>query len=150
MILGSMPSITSLEKQEYYGFNHNRFWKIMAAYFRLEFTTYGDKESCIKNNHLLLWDIIQSCEREGSLDSNIHHEICNDLEKIISEYLSVEFIICNGKKSFLLYKKYFSHLPIEVFCLPSTSNANQSIKKEELYIKWFETLDFCYKNKKAL
>ena len=29
MILGSMPSVTSLEKQEYYGFAHNRFWNCL-------------------------------------------------------------------------------------------------------------------------
>ena len=43
MILGSMPSITSLEKQEYYGFKHNRFWKIISAYFQIEFNSYEEK-----------------------------------------------------------------------------------------------------------
>ena len=43
LILGSMPSVTSLEKQEYYGFKHNRFWKIIASYFQESFSSYEDK-----------------------------------------------------------------------------------------------------------
>ena len=29
MILGSMPSVTSLERRQYYGYRHNRFWPIL-------------------------------------------------------------------------------------------------------------------------
>ena len=39
LILGSMPSVTSLEKQEYYGYRHNRFWKIMSACFDMPIET---------------------------------------------------------------------------------------------------------------
>lgn len=141
MILGSMPSITSLEKQEYYGFKHNRFWKIISAYFKIEFNSYEEKTDCIKNNHIVLWDVIQTCEREGSLDSAISKEVVNDIEAMIKKYPSIQTILCNGKKSYDLYKRHFSYLNVEVIALPSTSNANRTIKEEVLFEKWHNALN---------
>lgn len=141
MILGSMPSITSLEKQEYYGFKHNRFWKIISAYFQIEFNSYEEKTDCIKNNHIVLWDVIQTCEREGSLDSAISKEVVNDIEAMIKKYPSIQTILCNGKKSYDLYKRHFSYLNVEVIALPSTSNANRTIKEEVLFEKWYNALN---------
>ena len=66
MILGSMPSAVSLEKQEYYGYAHNRFWKIMSDVFEMPISTYEEKKQIIYSHHLLLWDVIGECEREGT------------------------------------------------------------------------------------
>ena len=63
LILGSMPSVTSLEKQEYYGYRHNRFWKIMSACFDMPIETYAQKQKIICSHHLILWDVIHACER---------------------------------------------------------------------------------------
>ena len=74
MILGSMPSVTSLAKQEYYGFKHNRFWKIVAAYYQTELLDYSAKQECIKNNHLILCNGRKSYElyqRHIQLDVNV-------------------------------------------------------------------------------
>lgn len=141
MILGSMPSVTSLAKQEYYGFRHNRFWKIMEAYYQLTLSDYTAKQECIKNNHLILWDVIATCEREGSLDSAIHNAVCNDIASLVYQYPSIHLILCNGKKSYELYKRHIQpQLSLECVCLPSTSNANRTISQQELYAKWFEQL----------
>lgn len=141
LVLGSIPSITSLDKQEYYGFKHNRFWKIIAAYFQVELSTYDEKVNLLKKQKIALWDVIASCEREGSLDVNIKKEIPNDIEGILSAHPNIKYVLCNGKKSFALYQKYFGHLQVESFCLPSTSNANRSCKEEVLLATWFAHLD---------
>lgn len=140
LILGSMPSVTSLEKSEYYGFKHNRFWKIIGSYFSCTFTSYTDKLNCIQKHSILLWDVISCCEREGSLDSDIKKEVVNDIESLMNKYPTIQCVLCNGKKSYDLYKKHFSHLKVEVICLPSTSNANRTIKEEDLFAKWFDVL----------
>ncbi len=141
LILGSMPSVVSLEKQEYYGYAHNRFWKIMGHYFQKEFASYEEKKQCLITHHIALWDVIASCEREGSLDSAIHHEVCNDIAGLIKRYSSITHVICNGKKAYALYQKYFANLPLICISLPSTSNANRTIKEDALFDVWCHTLD---------
>lgn len=141
IILGSMPSVVSLEKRQYYGFKHNRFWKIIAAYFNCEFLTYEDKMQCILTHHLILWDVIASCEREGSLDAKIKNVALNDIEGLLKKYPTVKTVLCNGKKSYELYMRYFSHLNLTCICLPSTSNANRTIKEEELCHLWEKALN---------
>lgn len=140
MILGSMPSVTSLDKQEYYGFAHNRFWKIMHEVFEMPITTYEEKRQIIMQHHLLLWDVIHSCEREGSLDSKIRKETVNDIEGMILQYPSLTAVICNGRKSYDLYQKHFSHVKMISCYLPSTSNANRSLKESELFACWKKAL----------
>lgn len=140
LILGSIPSVVSLEKQQYYGYKHNRFWKIMAAFFKMDLDDYEKRKRCIIEHNMALWDVIASCEREGSLDSKIRKEVCNDIEGLIKKYPSIQYVICNGKKSYALYQKHFSHLPLKVYTLPSTSNANRTIKETDLFDVWCQTL----------
>lgn len=141
LILGSMPSITSLSKNEYYGFKYNRFWKIMFYFFNEEYSdVYEDKIQLLKKHHIALWDVISHCEREGSLDSKIKDEICNDIESIIEQYPTIQAVLCNGKKSYDLYIRHFSNIELPCFYLPSTSNANRSIKENELFDKWCNIL----------
>lgn len=142
LILGSMPSATSLEKQEYYGFKHNRFWKIMAHYYQQELLTYSEKCNLIQNHHIALWDVIGSCEREGSLDTAIRKEKVNDLVTFLKDHPSIQLVICNGTKSAQLYEKHFANkILIPYVKLPSTSNANRTISEKELYEKWFLALN---------
>lgn len=140
LILGSMPSVTSLDKQEYYAFKHNRFWKILSTVYQMPMTTYEEKKNIIYTQHLILWDVIKTCEREGSLDSNIKHEQVNPIDELIQIYPTIQKVLCNGKKSYQLYQKHFSHLPIECISLPSTSNANRTIKETLLFQMWKEAL----------
>lgn len=141
MILGSMPSVTSLEKQEYYGFAHNRFWRIISHYFQEELPDYEAKKACIKKHGILLWDVIRSCEREGSLDSAIRKVVCNDIKGMLREHPSIVMVICNGKKSYDLYQKHVGKdVTIPCVCLPSTSNANRTIKEADLFYLWEEQL----------
>lgn len=140
LILGSMPSVTSLEKTEYYGFAHNRFWKIMKEAFQMPIDTYAQKTEIILQNHMILWDVIGECEREGSLDSKIRNEKVNDIRTLVHTYPTLEKVLCNGRKSYDLYQKYFHDLPITCCYLPSTSNANRSMKESVLFETWLKEL----------
>ncbi|MEE0830970.1 MAG: DNA-deoxyinosine glycosylase [Longicatena sp.] len=140
LILGSMPSVTSLTKKEYYGFAHNRFWKVMSQIYQMPIDTYEEKLNIITSQKLALWDVIHACEREGSLDSAIHNEIVNPIDQLLYQYPSIHTIICNGKKSYQTYMKYFKHLNIKVVSLPSTSNANAIWKLDQLCAVWKENL----------
>lgn len=139
MILGSMPSTVSLEKQEYYGFAHNRFWKILHAVYHMPIDTYEQKKEILYQQQILLWDVIGECERKGSLDSAIRKEKVNDIAGMIEAYPSLRKIICNGRKAYELYQK---HVQVSLPCryLPSTSNANRSIQESVLFAQWEEAL----------
>lgn len=145
VILGSMPSVTSLKKQEYYGFSQNRFWKFMQQIFAMPIHTYEEKTQIILRHHIALWDVIHSCERQGSLDSAIHHEQVNDITALLKQNPSIAQILCNGRKSYHLYQRHFSSVPLPCIYLPSTSNANRSIKEAALYAKWEAALSI-YRN----
>lgn len=140
MILGSMPSVTSLERRQYYGYRHNRFWPILSACFSMPIDTYEQKKEIILRHHLVLWDVIHACEREGSLDSRIHAEVVNPIDALTEAYPLIHTVICNGKKSETLYQRHFAHLPLKQIYLPSTSNANRTIKEEALFACWIDTL----------
>ena len=80
LIVGTMPSVKSLEAQQYYAHPRNAFWKIIAALYHqgAEFADFQEKKACLLANRLGLWDSLQLCLREGSLDSAITDEQPND------------------------------------------------------------------------
>ena len=89
----------------------------------------------------MIWDVIKSCEREGSLDSRIKAVEVNDIEALLLKYKSIQYVLCNGNKSYTLWNQYFSSLQVTCIALPSTSNANRSIQESVLFKKWFDALD---------
>ena len=72
LILGSVPGVKSLEMQQYYAHPQNQFWKILFHIFGEEFSTdYPQRIDLLKRYNIALWDVIESCERKGSLDTEI-------------------------------------------------------------------------------
>lgn len=131
LILGSIPSVTSREKNFYYSHKQNRFWKIMNNLFNTELDTIEKKEKFLLNNNIALYDMIKECEINKSSDSSIKNIKINDITKIINNS-KIQYIFCEGKLSYKLYLKYYSHLNLKVFYLPSTSSANASYSLEKL------------------
>lgn len=140
LILGSFPSVISRKNEFYYGNKRNRFWRMLEAAFdeKIE-DSIESKKKCLLKHNIALWDILQYCDIEGSSDSDIkeHNSKPVNLIGFLEEYPNIEMIICNGKKSFELAKKYFPELDIEVKCLPSTSPANTRFDMNE----WLEALN---------
>ena len=137
LILGSFPSVKSREEGFFYGHPQNRFWKVTASVFGEDVPkTIDEKKSFILKNHIALWDVIGSCEIDGSSDSSIRNVSVNDI-KMILETADIQAIYLNGKKAFLLYQKHM--LPVtgrEGICLPSTSPANAAWQMDRLVREW--------------
>lgn len=145
LILGSMPGITSLQKQEYYGHPRNAFWPIMAELFgaspKLD---YQERKTILLDNAIAVWDVLQSCYRQGSLDSNIKQEsiAINNFADFFEGHPLVHKLFFNGKTAEKLYKKHvipiltpcFSQL--EHHCLPSTSPAHASLTLGQKLAAW--------------
>lgn len=99
LILGSMPSQLSLQKQQYYGNPRNHFWPIIGKILNCEIPSdYDERIKLLKKHHIGLWDTIQSCEREGSSDASIRNVIPNDFKNLLLTYSNIRIILFNGAK----------------------------------------------------
>ena len=145
LILGSMPGMKSLKEQQYYAHPQNRFWKLMELFCNVENLQdfdYQEKLQTLLKNKIALWDVIQVCNREGSLDSNIQNEIPNNIPKLLKNFPNIKYICLNGNKAYSAFKKHFSELLKQYKCykLPSTSPANARYKLDDLYQEWQQAL----------
>ncbi len=137
LILGSVPGVKSLEMQQYYAHPQNQFWKIIFEIFEEDFTAdYQKRTEIIRKNNIALWDVIDTCEREGSLDTKIRNEEHNDILKILREHPNIKAVFCNGQKSFKNLKKIFGkEAEIPALVLPSTSPLH-TIPLEKKLAEW--------------
>jgi len=130
LILGTMPGEKSLELQQYYGNRGNHFWKIMFAMLNEPFTTdYSERVALIKKHDIALWDVLQFCEREGSLDSKIKNEAANDFEAFYKVYPNIKHVFFSSKNAAAYYDKYVGRregLLYDVLPSPSGANATKS------------------------
>lgn len=137
LILGSFPSVRSREEGFFYGHPQNRFWKVTSQIFGEELpVTIDEKKAFLIRNHIALWDVIGSCEIDGSSDSSIRDVTVNDLSVILGT-ADIRAIFLNGKKAEQYYLKYlFPILKRDAVCLPSTSPANAAWNLDKLADAW--------------
>lgn len=143
LILGSIPGVKSLEKQQYYGHPQNKFWKIIFHLFNEDFTEdYIQRINILKKHHIALWDVIDSCERKGSLDSEIKNEEANQIPELLQKYPNIQAIFCNGGKSYKnLQKMLGKNSIVPFYLLPSTSPLH-TISFEKKLENWKKILEF--------
>lgn len=137
-----MPGIASLQQQQYYGHPRNHFWKIIAHLYNSNEipTDYEDRKNILLQNNIALWDVLEFCEREGSLDIAIKNPKPNAILNLLAEQPSISRIIFNGKESHKLFMKYFGILEnITYRIVPSTSPAN-TMKFETKFENWSQAL----------
>jgi TDG/mug DNA glycosylase family protein len=146
LILGTMPGVRSLQKQEYYGHERNSFWKIIYTLFDAQISKdYEEKKAFLVRHNIALWDVLRTCSREGSSDSNIKNPIPNDFADLFLQYPNITAIFFNGEPAKKLFYRYvIKTLDLgdrPVFVLPSTSPANTA-RVEEKYECWKQILTF--------
>ena len=124
LILGSFPSVKSREIDFYYGHKQNRFWKMLCGYFHEEVpsTTEG-KKAFLKRRNVALWDMVVSCEIQGSSDASVKNAVTADLQEVLP-YAKIEKILLNGTLSYDLFLKSYADLDVPFEKMPSTSPAN--------------------------
>ena len=143
LILGTMPGIASLEKQEYYAHPRNNFWKIIYTLLNsLPIAeNFEEKISLLQNHKIGLWDVLENCERKGSLDIHIKNHKENNFEMLLEEFSGITKIVFNGKESHKYFFKKFGQIKgITYYVMPSTSPANTMSFEKKLEI-WSIILD---------
>lgn len=149
LILGSMPGKASLQANQYYAHPRNSFWTIMAEILTFDpALPYHERVNALCSNQIALWDVLQCCTRESSLDSDIEPTsiITNDLAAFLEIHGQISRICFNGAKAADLYRKHVqSTLTLRQSTLvysrlPSTSPANARFSPKEKLRAWAAAL----------
>ncbi|WP_165040865.1 DNA-deoxyinosine glycosylase [Dysgonomonas sp. ZJ709] len=138
LLLGTMPSEESLRKQEYYGHKSNQFWKILFTLFAQPFSIdYKERVALLIENRIALWDVLCSCEGQGSADTNIKNGQPNNFALFLSAHPHITHIFFTSKKAEEFYRKYIGFDNNKVYLtLPSPSPANAGTPLVQKIEKW--------------
>jgi len=145
LILGSMPGEASLRAQQYYAHPRNGFWPILEKVLAIpKKLPYGERLLELKKRRIALWDVLASCVRPGSLDSDIREStvVPNDFVSFFAEHPLVRTVFFNGAKAEQAWKKYVvpmsPALPDGFRCirLPSTSPAHAGMSMHRKAEAW--------------
>ncbi len=149
LILGSMPGKASLAAAQYYAHPQNLFWRILGEVTgAAPSLPYGARVRALKSRGIALWDVLESCAREGSLDSAIDDASisANDFASFYRGHPRIAHVFLNGAKAEACYRKHvlpgLGDVPAApaFHRLPSTSPANASISRAHRQKLWQQAL----------
>ena len=143
LILGSMPGKESLRAGQYYAHPRNAFWPIMGelagAIPSLPYETRIEK---LKDAGIALWDVLASCRRHSSMDSDIETETIrpNDFATFFRRHSHITHVFFNGtmaEQSFHRHVRSMLEMRMLHFQrLPSTSPANATLSYKQKLGAW--------------
>lgn len=145
LILGSMPGGASLAATQYYAHPQNLFWRIVCDLLGASpGLAYTGRMRLLKANGIALWDVLQSCVRQGSLDSSIEEAsiVVNDFAAFYRRHPRIERVFFNGAKAEAAYRRYVARSveaigrPRVYARLPSTSPAHAALSFEKKRAAW--------------
>lgn len=143
VILGSFPGAASLQAQQYYAHPQNKLWPILAALWaqhpQPDRSDYAGRCEWLLARGLGLWDVYDSCERQGSLDSAIRVPQVNDFVALQSRCPQLQAVAHNGGESYKHAVK-LQGLGLQVYKLPSTSPANAGWSWERKLSAWRDVM----------
>ncbi|RYD14481.1 MAG: DNA-deoxyinosine glycosylase [Lysobacteraceae bacterium] len=146
LVLGTAPSVRSLELQQSYAHPQNLFWPFMGELFDAgPELPYEERIARLHHRGIGIWDVLESCERPGSLDSAIRpgSEIANDIPALLERHPTIGALAINGAKALQVFQRRIEpaiaparRARLGVLALPSTSPANASIPRAEKLARW--------------
>lgn len=147
LILGSMPGEASLRAGEYYAHARNHFWPFMGEIVgAVPQMPYAERLSHLHDAGIALWDVLQQCERSGSLDSAIVGRTVrtNDFAAFLERHPHIRWVLFNGARAesdFLRSQSpVIGRFGLACRRLPSTSPANASQPREDKLRQWRDAL----------
>ena len=85
LILGSFPGEASLAATQYYAHPRNQFWRLLGAVLNepsLHDLPYDARLERVLAHGIGIWDVLDACHRQGSLDSAIRNAQPNDFDSL--------------------------------------------------------------------
>ena len=141
LILGSLPGVESLRRQQYYVHPRNTFWRILfAIYGDNPEEDYSLRRAFILSKNLALWDVCGSAKRIASADHKMTDIEPNDIAELLNGYPNIQRIVLNGRKAEKEYRRFFRGLTIPAVYAPSTSPALAALTFGEKLAAWREAL----------
>lgn len=137
LILGSFPGEASLHAGQYYAHPRNQFWRLLSAVLNEDLygRPYEERLGRLLAHRIGLWDVIDICEREGSLDSAIRRAQANDFNVLKHQCPQLKCVCFNGKTSGKFAPR-FAEAGFETLVLPSSSPANMQFSFEQKLAVW--------------
>ena len=150
LILGSMPGKASLRAKQYYAHPQNAFWKIVTELLALDpAAPYEVRVEALRARGIALWDVMKSCTRESSLDSDVVESsiVPNAFPSFLRAHPRIRTVCFNGAKAEATFHKYA--LPrlgalgdLAYYRLPSTSPAHASLSFAKKLAAWRAVLRY--------
>ena len=99
LILGSFPSVASLESKQYYAHPQNWFWRVLEHCGVIESASapYEERVRRLRRIGLGVWDLYGQVRREGSGDDRIHDAVANRID-LLHEARGPFPILLNGRR----------------------------------------------------
>jgi hypoxanthine-DNA glycosylase len=147
LILGSMPGEASLRAQQYYAHPRNLFWPIMGELVgAAPQLAYAARIARLKASGIALWDVLESCAREGSLDAHIEAAslVPNDFAGFFRRHPRIARVCFNGAAAEAMFLRHVMPLlradqpalALQTLRLPSTSPAHAAMSYEKKLAAW--------------
>ena len=148
LILGTLPSVRSLEQREYYAHARNSCWGIMGQLAGASpELAYEDRLGQLRKSGIALWDVCRSAERPGSSDANIRLPTVepNDFRAFLRHHPRIQLICFNGQPAQRLFRAKVAPMladlhPIPQRVLVSTSPACARVTRAEKLALWRDAL----------
>ena len=155
LILGTLPSVASIEKCQYYGHPQNGFWKIMYALLagrgdgdtRVLDVAYAERTALLKRSGIAVWDVLGQSVRPGSMDADI--DLSTARPNLLADFLEsrpgISLVCFNGRKAGELFRRLVDTSTltrnIDYAELPSTSPAYAAMPLAEKTARWRAALE---------
>ena len=145
LVLGSMPGKASLRADQYYAHPRNAFWPIIDALFGIAVDlSYEQRCARVVQERLAVWDVLKTCRRASSLDSDIVPDSIepHDFAAFFTAHPAIRVIFFNGTMAEQSFRRHvLAGLPsaaaaIPRIRLPSTSPANAAFSFEQKLDRW--------------
>lgn len=145
LVLGSLPSVKSLEKNQYYGHPRNAFWPIMGELFGAgRELAYAERRKIMVDNGVAIWDVLASSNRPGSMDAAIDEKsaTANDFNALLRDHPGIRLICFNGQAAARLFRRLVAptlengSTTLDYQTMPSTSPAYAAMRFEEKLARW--------------
>jgi TDG/mug DNA glycosylase family protein len=149
LVLGSYPGAQSLAMRRYYAHGQNRFWRTIGTITGTPADVpYETRLAALTAHRIALWDVLETCERPGSMDHAIvrESEVPNDFAAFLERHDALRGVFFNGRAAAALFarhvlpEEYWNDTGLVFGKLPSTSPAHAAMRADELAARWRDAI----------